>query len=140
MLSPLESEIQWPAFLDMLGDIVRPHHDGHGQQRWYQFLKGYTLCQIGDWDGGEIEFAELRRADLPPHILWLPRTYFLNTKGGRTTVQGTMREYGGRFYLEVPEFHQTFFTEKKDRWNAPGLIDHANILFCFAGPRAVHDS
>jgi hypothetical protein len=139
MLSPLESEIQWSVFLDLLGEIVRPNYNGRGQQRWYQFLKGYALCQIGEWEAGEVEFTDLRRADLPPHILWLPRAYLLNAKGGRATVQGTMQEYGGRLYLEVPEY-VTFYTDKKDRWNAPGLIDHANIRFCFAGPRAVHDS
>ncbi len=139
MMSPLESEIAWAELLEVLGEVVKPN-DIHGNQRWFQFLRGYTLCQLGDWEAGENDFADLRRSNIPPNIMWLPRAYLLNAKGGRRTVQGTVKEYGGRTYLEVSDCKETFLAEKRDRWCNPGLEDHANIRFCFAGPRAVHDT
>lgn len=139
MLSAQETDIAWTEFLEILSEVIRPN-DNHGNQRWFQFLRGYALCQLGDWRSGERDFEELRRSDIPPNLLWLPRAYLLNDKGGRKTVQGTVKEYGGRTYLEVPDCNETFLTEKRDHWNDAGLEDHANIRFCFAGPRAVHDT
>ena len=106
----------------------------------FHFLEGLALAHLGDWDAGNAVFARLRQSQLPPHVLWLPRAYLLNPKGGRRTVQGTVREYGGRFYLEVGELRHNVLVERRDRWCAPGEIDHANVMFCFGGTRAVHDA
>jgi hypothetical protein len=138
MLSPIDIEINWHELLTILNEIVTS--DAIEQQSFFYFLQGLSLAHLGDWDSANAVFARLRQSQLPPHVLWLPRAFLLNPKGGRKTVQGTVREYGGRIYLDVGELRQNFLVEKRDRWCAPGEIDHANIMFCFGGTRAVHDS
>jgi hypothetical protein len=138
MLSPIDIEINWQELLAIVQEI--PTNDTIEQQSFFHFLQGLALAHLGDWDAANAVFARLRQSQLPPHVLWLPRAYLLNSKGGRRTVQGTVREYGGRTYLDLSDLGQSILVEKRDRWCAPGEIDHANVMFCFGGPRAVHDA
>lgn len=138
MLSPLESEIQWGDLLSLLAEMDLDSSDKSNV--FLRFLQAYALAHLGEWDQAESIFGELRSADLPPDILFLPRGFLLDEKGGRTTLQGVVREYAGKRYLEVNKLKKSFITERKDRWSSVGELDHANILFTFAGPRAVHDS
>lgn len=138
MLSPIDIEIDWSELLGVLNEL--DSHEVRGQNTFFHFLKGISLAHLGDWDAANQVFMRLRQSDLPPGVLWLPRAFLLNQKGGRTTVQGIVREHGGRVYLEVEKPRQNFAVDKKDRWCSPGETDHANIMFCFGGFRAVHDS
>lgn len=138
MLSPIDLEIDWSELLTLLSEVGIEGHTT--QHRFFQFLGGVALAHLGDWDAANAVFATLRQSDLPPNVLWLPRAYLLNARGGRTTVQGVVREYGGSTYLEVEQVGQSIRVERKDRWCSPGETDHANVMFCFGGARAVHDT
>ncbi len=138
MLSPIDIEINWPELLSIVNEILT--NDAIEQQSFFHFLQGLALAHLGDWDAAAGVFTRLRQSHIPSNVLWLPRAFFLNSKGGRRTVQGTVREYGGRVYLDVGELRQNVLVEKRDRWCAPGEIDHANVMFCFGGTRAVHDA
>ena len=121
----------------VLGEVCR--QGVSGQKRFFEFLTALANAHLGDWDGAESIFREFRRSNLPSSLIWIPRAYLLNEKGGRTTVQGIVREHGGKTYLEVEKLDMTLQADKRSKWAAVGEFDHANVLFCFGGARAVHD-
>ena len=137
MLNPIDIDINWTELLELLNEVCAV--ELFGQQKFYEFLKALCLAHLGDWEGAEAVFAHFRRSDIARSIVWLPRAYLLNAAGGKRTVQGIVREHGGKTYLEVEELGKTLQAERRDRWSAPEEIDHANVVFCFGGMRAVHD-
>lgn len=138
MLSPLEAEIEWQELLVLLGDLKLKDDDG--RTVFFRFLKALALAHTGDWDGADGVFSQLRSENIRPDVLYLPRSFYLNAKGGKATLQGTIRKYGDKKYFQCELLQKTFLTERRDRWSEDTEIDHANILFSFAGPRVVHDS
>lgn len=127
--------IDWTFLRDNCGPVVK---STAGQQDpLYIHIHALALAHLGDWQQANNLYQQLRRANLPQHILWVPRDYLLHDTGGVRTVQGVMRVLQDRQFLYCDELQTDFIAERRDRWPNQGETAHAAIEFSFAGPKAV---
>ncbi len=79
------TSIDWAFIRDNCVPIVQ---STAGQQDpLYIHIYALALAHLGEWQQANALYQQLRRANLPQHILWVPRDYLLYDTGGVRTVQ-----------------------------------------------------
>ena len=107
------------------------------QDPLFKHIYALSLAHLGNWSDSNALYGQLRSGDIPPHILWTARDFFLNEAGGVRTIQGMMRLGANREFIYVEELETDFHVDRKVKWPRTGEIAHASIQFSFAGPTAV---
>jgi hypothetical protein len=102
-----------------------------------RFLHALALAHLDDWAGSQLEFTQMRHADVSNAILWRPRALLMNSGGGPRSVQGVMRDAAGRKMLYVEELQADILCDKRGRWPRENEVAHANVQFSFGGSLAV---
>jgi hypothetical protein len=125
---------------DVLRDLSRPIVASSPLQQdpLYKHLYALSLAHLGNWAEANALYTQLRQVGIPPHVLWVPRDFLLNEKGGVRTVQGVIREGNNRDYFYSEDLGTDFYLDRKGRWPRTGEIAHGAIQFSFGGPSVVN--
>jgi hypothetical protein len=128
--------ISWDVIRDYCSPVIQSSFGK--QDPLFLHIYALALAHLGEWSQANALYGQLRQANIPPHILWIPRDYLLHETGGVRTVQGIMRSLENREFFFCEDLQSDFHVDKKDRWPRTGETAHAAIQFSFSGPTAVN--
>ncbi len=129
------TRIDWAFLRDQSARVLASRQ--YANDNLHRYIYGLALSHLLEWSLASGVFMQIRQANLPTHVLWAARDYFLNETGGIRQVQGVMRQLTGRLYLLVDDLQNDFIASRRGTWPRPGEIAHAAIEFTFGGPTAV---
>jgi hypothetical protein len=128
--------IDWDVLRDLCHPIVSS--SPLQQDPLYKHIYALSLAHLGRWQESNALYAQLRQVGIPPHVLWVPRDFLLNEKGGIRTVQGIIRGSSNRDYFYAEDLGTDFYLDRKGHWPRAGEIAHGAIQFSFGGPSVVN--
>jgi hypothetical protein len=128
--------IDWDVLRDLCHPVVSS--SPLKQDPLYKHIYALSLAHLGKWPESNALYDQLRQVGIPSHVLWVPRDFLLNEKGGVRTVQGVIRTGTQRDYFYAEDLEMDFYLDRKGSWRRAGEIDHGAIQFSFAGPVVVN--
>ena len=135
--NPSQEDIDWERIRELAIETLQLNE--LADHTLYRFIHAFALAHLGHWVDANGMFHRLRQSGVPNEVLWTPRAFLLDTKGGPKRIQGKMRSSGQRSYLYAEDLHADFHTARDEYWPREGEIAHSYIRFAFAGPTATQE-
>jgi hypothetical protein len=129
------ADIPWDVLRDNCAAILA--NAGRLPDPLFRHVYALSLAHLGQWVEANSIYTQMRQSGMPFHILFTPRDFLLNPRGGLKTVQGTIRFGAKDKFLYCPELGTDFLCDKKCYWPNKDEEAFAVIQFSFAGPMAI---
>jgi hypothetical protein len=133
--SEQSSPIDWQFLRDTAARSVQTGQAA--QDPLHRFILALSLAHLGQWTDANSIFMQLRQSNIPSEVLWAPRAYYLESKGGAKRIQGVVRRGAGRDFLYVEDLKTDLHLDRRRAWPREGETALAYIQFSFGGATAI---
>lgn len=129
------AEIPWDMVRDNCAAILT--NAGRVPDPLYRHIYALSLAHLNQWADANAIYSQMRQSGMPKYVLFTPRDYLLNPRGGLRTVQGTIKLGAKEMFLYCPDLSTDFVVDKRSQWPRKDEQAFAIIQFSFAGPMAI---